>query len=247
MTEKFKLQNNQYNFPYHHIPYFREDGTPALMRFLGWGMDYLCYMKHIRDMVTELKPASILDVGCGDGYFLRSLDSLPAYKLGVDLSKEAIRFAQAFHSEEIYRCMDAAALDEQFDVVTAIEVLEHVPDDTVASFVQTLYDRTKPGGHLIVSVPSTVLPLQAKHYRHYDKALLDQHVHMGQGQWKTQEMISLFSGDDIFYTWFMRLTENRFWTLDSPFLNKLIWRRLWRRRITPNLGYHIVGTFCKIP
>ena len=246
MTDKFKLQNDQYKFPYHHIPYFREDGTPMRIRFLGWGMDYLCYMKHIRDMITELKPESILDAGCGDGYFLRSLGSLPACKLGVDLSKEAIRFAQAFHSEEIYRCIDAALLDEQFDIVTAIEVLEHIPDDNVASFVQTLYNRTKPGGHLIVSVPSTVLPLSAKHYRHYDKKLLERHVHMGQRQWKTLEMVSLFSGEDIFYSLFMRLTNNRFWTFESPFLNKLIWRRLWQRRITPDSGYHIIGVFRKI-
>ena len=82
MTNKFELQDNQYKFPYHHISYFREDGTPIRMRFLRWGMDYLCYMKHIKDMVLELKPASILDVGCGDGYFLRSLDSLSAYKWG---------------------------------------------------------------------------------------------------------------------------------------------------------------------
>ena len=245
MTNKFELQDNQYKFPYHHISYFREDGTPIRMRFLRWGMDYLCYMKHIKDMVLELKPASILDVGCGDGYFLRSLNSLSAYKLGYRFSKVAIQFAQAFYSEEIYCCVDASQINEQFDVVTAIEVLEHIPDNYIPSFVQTLYERTKPGGHLIISVPSTVIPMEAKHYRHYDKKLLQQQINTVQGQWKTVEIVSLFSGKDIFYNFFLRLTQNRFWTFEAPLLSKFIWQKSWRRRITPKSGYHIIGLFCK--
>ena len=51
--------------------------------------------------------------------------------------------------------------------MTAIEVLEHIPPQEVSSFIKNLVERTSIGGHVILSVPTTVKPLTEKHYRHY--------------------------------------------------------------------------------
>src|SRR3546814_6730143 len=94
------------------------------------------------------------------------LDRVPSIT-GVDRSPRAIRFARAFHPDIDFRVGDASSLSDQFDLVTAIEVLEHVPNDELPAFIRALRDRCRPGGYLIVSVPSALMPVQSKHFRHY--------------------------------------------------------------------------------
>ena len=243
MNEKFQLQDSEYEFPYHHIPHFGKNGIPSKIRFLAWGFEYLCYMKHVRDTVLGFKPSSLLDVGCGDGYFLGSIGSAIPRTCGADLSERGIALAKAIHANIDYKCIDAAKLDEQFDVVTAIETLEHIPDDVLPSFVQTLADRTKSGGHIVITVPSVNLPMAKKHYRHYDAALLKKHMNLP--ELTPIDVTSLIcQKDKVFYN-FKRFSNNRLWTVELPMVNKFFWNRLWNNRIAPATGGHVVGIFKK--
>lgn len=89
---------------------------------------------------------SILDVGCGKGNFLRFLRNTGAYQrlVGVDLSPLA-----AEPGLEFIRA-DFCNLDwpEQFDVVTSMAVIEHIPD--VQKFAECLQRACKPGGLILV-------------------------------------------------------------------------------------------------
>jgi hypothetical protein len=163
--------------------------------------------------------------------------------VGVDLVEPAIRFATAFHPRVDFRCADVATIDEQFDVVATIEVLEHIPDDIVPQFVHGLCERVRPGGHLLMCVPSDAEAVHPKHYRHYNEALLHRHVVSGGFE---LERISVQHVFDPPGWWKMinRVTCNSTATLEIPALNGLLWRYLWRHRLAaPGKGRHIIALY----
>ena len=75
-----------------------------------------------------------------------------------------------------FRCRDAAELKTgAFSTVTVVEVLEHVPDEALPAFTGHVDRALVPGGTLILTAPSTNLPLLAKHHRHYTAEALAAH------------------------------------------------------------------------
>jgi 2-polyprenyl-6-hydroxyphenyl methylase / 3-demethylubiquinone-9 3-methyltransferase len=100
----------------------------------------------------------VLDVGCGGGILADSMARRGAQVLGIDLATKALRVAQ-LHALEAgtpnvdYREVSVEALaDEQpdtFDVVTCMEMLEHVPDP--GSVVRACSALAKPGGWVFFS------------------------------------------------------------------------------------------------
>jgi 2-polyprenyl-6-hydroxyphenyl methylase/3-demethylubiquinone-9 3-methyltransferase len=106
---------------------------------------------------TTLDGARLVDVGCGGGILAEALARAGARVLGVDLSAAALETA-ALHALEAglavdYRCVSAEALAAErpgaFDVVTCMELLEHVPDP--ASAIGALARLVRPGGDVFVS------------------------------------------------------------------------------------------------
>jgi len=99
-----------------------------------------------------------VDVGCGGGILADSMARKGAEVLGIDLSTKALKVAQ-LHALEAqtprvrYREVSAEALaiesPAQFDVVTCMEMLEHVPDP--ASVVRACTAMVKPGGWVFFS------------------------------------------------------------------------------------------------
>ena len=110
------------------------------------------------DDLVPLKGKRVVDIGCGGGILADSMARKGAEVLGIDLATKALRVAQ-LHALEAqtegvtYREVSAEKLaDEQpasFDVVTCMEMLEHVPDP--ASVVRACATLVKPGGHVFFS------------------------------------------------------------------------------------------------
>ncbi len=98
----------------------------------------------------------ILDIGCGGGLLAEPMARLGAEVTGADAEEQSIRVAQ-LHAEEQdldidYRATTAEALaasGERFDVVLAMEVIEHVADPP--AFFVTCHDMLAPGGLMICS------------------------------------------------------------------------------------------------
>ena len=108
--------------------------------------------------LCNLQSKRVLDVGCGGGILADSMARLGADVLGIDLAAKALRVAQlhaleAQTSNVQYREVSAEALAEEqpgsFDVVTCMEMLEHVPDP--ASVVRACSELVKPGGWVFFS------------------------------------------------------------------------------------------------
>lgn len=245
MLEKFRMQDDQYDYPYHHIPSVLPDGTPVKARQLYWGMEYLFYIGEVCAVIGRLAPRSLLDVGCGDGYLISRLRGIVPERCGVDLSARAIHFAKGFNPDADIRLDSAANVEGQFDVVTAIEVLEHIPDAEMQGFVRTLCDRTAPGGHILITVPSTAMPLYDKHYRHYTAASLQAHFAFLGDEVECLWAKSLVRHRDRWLNAYKRLTGNRLWLLDAPALNRMMWRRLQKQATRGDEGKTVMALFRK--
>ena len=118
------------------------------------------FIKQQLDSKSEtqwLTGKTALDVGCGGGILCESLARLGATTTGIDASSRVIDTAEAHMKSSnlsiSYRIAKPADLiDRQFDLVTAMEVLEHV--DRPADFLMSLMDRVAPGGILALSTIS---------------------------------------------------------------------------------------------
>lgn len=106
---------------------------------------------------APLAGKTVLDVGCGGGILAESMARKGASVTGIDLSEKALKVAD-LHSLESgvrvrYELIAAEALaarePARYDVVTCMEMLEHVPDP--AAVVQACAALVKPGGHVFFS------------------------------------------------------------------------------------------------
>ncbi len=109
------------------------------------------------ESITSLAGKKVLDVGCGGGILAESLSKAGGIVTGIDLSNKALKVAELHQLESNtsvqYRSISAEDLakeePEQYDVVTCMEMLEHVPDPS--SVVQACATLCKPGGRIFFS------------------------------------------------------------------------------------------------
>jgi 2-polyprenyl-6-hydroxyphenyl methylase/3-demethylubiquinone-9 3-methyltransferase len=142
--------------------WWNPDGSEAMLHKLN-----PVRLKYIRDQVDQhwqcdecsrrpLDGRTALDVGCGAGLLAEPLARLGATVTGLDAAPALIAVARehaAGQGLEIdYRAGELEGLEGQFDLVTCMEVIEHVADP--AAFVRALARHLTPGGLLIMSTPN---------------------------------------------------------------------------------------------
>jgi SAM-dependent methyltransferase len=125
--------------------------NPAVRRMMA------AFERSLDELLARAEPRSLLDVGCGEGVLVhRWAERLGAQTrvVGIDLEEESIQagWAERQAPNLEYRTMLAENLpfaDNEFDLASAIEVLEHVPDPAhTVSEMARCAER-----HLLVSVP----------------------------------------------------------------------------------------------
>ena len=124
-------------------------------------------LKYIRDQIDRhwqcdeclrrpLEGKTALDVGCGAGLLAEPLARLGAQVTGLDASPDLIavarEHARASGLEIDYRAGEITEREGQFDLITCMEVIEHVADP--AAFIVALAKRLAPDGLLILSTPN---------------------------------------------------------------------------------------------
>ncbi|MFL6745773.1 MAG: bifunctional 2-polyprenyl-6-hydroxyphenol methylase/3-demethylubiquinol 3-O-methyltransferase UbiG [Sphingomicrobium sp.] len=138
------------------------DGASAMLHKLN-----PVRLKYIRDQIdqhwqcdecgrTPLEGRTALDVGCGAGLLTEPLARLGATVTAIDATPEVIDVARAHAAamglEIDYRVGDVQELEGQFDLITSLEVIEHVADP--GAFLKALARRLAPDGLLILSTPN---------------------------------------------------------------------------------------------
>ncbi len=138
------------------------DGSEAMLHKLN-----PVRLKYVREQIDRhwqtdecsrrpLEGKSALDVGCGAGLLAEPLTRLGARVTGLDASPELIVAARdhaaAMGLDIDYRAGELAGLTGKYDLVTCMEVIEHVAEP--AMFVRDLAARLAPGGLLIMSTPN---------------------------------------------------------------------------------------------
>lgn len=120
-------------------------------------------LEFVSGIVADLRPATVLDVGCGTGSNLTALlaQKFPDIQfVGVDSDDASIQFANAENTSPNARYLlekEAGQLGH-FDLVIASEVIEHVEDPD--AFLIFLRERLSPNGHLILTLPNGLGPFE---------------------------------------------------------------------------------------
>jgi 2-polyprenyl-6-hydroxyphenyl methylase / 3-demethylubiquinone-9 3-methyltransferase len=149
-------------FASHARDWWDPDGSEAMLHKLN-----PVRLKYIRDMVdqhwqvdehsrTPLEGKTALDVGCGAGLLAEPLARLGAKVTAIDAAAELTAVARdhaaKMQLEIDYRSGAVEEVEGRFDLVTCMEVIEHVADPE--AFVAALAQRLTPGGLLVLSTPN---------------------------------------------------------------------------------------------
>jgi 2-polyprenyl-3-methyl-5-hydroxy-6-metoxy-1,4-benzoquinol methylase len=114
----------------------------------------------------------ILDLGCGDGYFMAYLKNRfrDANIIGADYNLRALRFARIMTDDVPCVATSAVSLglkEDCFDAVLLLDVIEHLSGDDRDKVIDQVSVTLKPGGVVIITVPSKKLPMNPSHYDHF--------------------------------------------------------------------------------
>lgn len=107
--------------------------------------------------IVDLRGKTVIDVGCGGGILAESMAAEGAKVTGIDMNKPVIDVAKLHQLESgsdveyLHISTEAIAAERpaHYDVVTCLEMLEHVPDP--AAIIQACARLVKPGGHVFFS------------------------------------------------------------------------------------------------
>lgn len=132
----------------------------------------------LRRFAPRDRPVKLLEIGCGTGNVLSALRQLPNFELtGSEIYLNGLKHAQRRLPDVRFIQLDATDMPfrDEFDVVGAFDVLEHIPDD--ARVAQQTYAALRPGGLFVVTVPQyqwmwSDLDEIVKHQRRYSRRQL---------------------------------------------------------------------------
>ncbi|HZP47760.1 MAG TPA: methyltransferase domain-containing protein [Vicinamibacterales bacterium] len=160
------LQERQYATAYH----WRQ--APNDEREYRLRTDVVLRLAHLAGPERPAARPRLLDVGCGDARFTADA-TLRAHVVGVDVSRRALGHARDLAPLAHFAASSGGALpfpSNSFDVVTILDVIEHIPDVDERRVVAEAHRVLRPGGRLVISTNTDRSACELKHYRHYSIA-----------------------------------------------------------------------------
>ena len=120
-------------------------------------------------------PSDILDVGCGNGLFFERLSEFGSV-VGIEIDRSLIPSDSRYRDRIFDQPLGAPQYSGmRFDLITALDVIEHIEDDHRA--VEDMLSMLRPGGRLVITVPASMLlwdrhDVINQHYRRYTRHTL---------------------------------------------------------------------------
>lgn len=218
------IQETQYDLPYHYIPSITNGHFKHFIHW-SWSINYMCFIEYIVERIKQEKFDKIIDVGCGDGRFIRELSghNLKKTMMGVDTSSQAIQLAKALNPNLEFQNINILLenkLPNDFDIVTLVEVFEHLPIEQAPFFLSKLAGLQKSGGRLYLSVPHSNRKVQKKHFQHFSSKTLKEYL---QKDYDIQEFI-FFDKKKWYLKYLKGIMSNRFFILNYTPVLDLIYK-----------------------
>ena len=123
-----------------------------------WGAAYRYYL---RDWLPDSKQAAIADLACGGGSLLHFFKEKGYTNLhGVDLSPSQVRLAR----QVVPKVQEGSLFDflkshpSTFDMITGLDIIEHLSKDEVLDFLDACHGALKPGGRVVLQTPNAETP-----------------------------------------------------------------------------------------
>lgn len=227
------IQSNQYKFPYHYVPQF--EGRMYLSRYWGFASSYVAAINIVVEILNQaevLKGSTHkhIDVGCGDGALIWHLSNYlngGDFEFhGVDIDAQAVEWARIFNPNAKIFSRDLGDLAHGlYNSASLIEVLEHIPPSELEGFLKNVTTLIRPGGLIIVTVPSVEKPVSTKHYQHFSFESILNNL----DKFFDIENIYGFERHNFLTRAIEKIRSNRCFRLDAPMLNDVLVRRLMRR------------------
>jgi ubiquinone/menaquinone biosynthesis C-methylase UbiE len=121
-------------------------------------------------LCSDIAGKTVLDAGCGDGWYSARMHEKGAVVHGCDFSGKAISFANIIVPKVTFKAGSLLNLpyeDNFFDVVFSFQVLEHIPPSDLPKAISEVHRVLKTGGIFIPSVPTAIRPMSTAHYQHF--------------------------------------------------------------------------------
>lgn len=162
-----KIKNQQINF-LHRLPF----GKTMLKKYID-----LCYRQRYQLIMKLHSKGKILDIGCGEGSFLKKFPSEKWKRTGIEINKNLATMAHRTvkHAKIITVPVELSTLPKQnFDIVTMWHVLEHIQNPKIV--LKSLKKIISPHGYLVIEVPHGNSLYRKLFSTHWQLLLLPQHI-----------------------------------------------------------------------
>jgi SAM-dependent methyltransferase len=152
LVEVYECERSGYRF-YHPFSLVGREELYQYLQQFDWNYKPNKW-EYQRAAALIKKPATVLDVGCGKGAFLKIAKEHDLDGFGLELNSHAADVARKNGLKVSVQMIDRYATENQnsYDAVCSFQVLEHIPD--VRPFIEACILATKPGGTLIFGVPN---------------------------------------------------------------------------------------------
>lgn len=166
-NEYAKDKNKQINF-ISKIPF----GSLLLRKYIDG-----CYHKRYERVLTLCKKGKILDIGCGEGSFLRKFPTSSWQISGVEINKSLAKFAKT-HTKNatiITKPIESTRLPKKnFDIITLWHVLEHLQNPVTV--LRSLRKIISPNGYIVIEVPHGNSIYKSLFQKYWQLLLLPRHL-----------------------------------------------------------------------
>lgn len=230
-SEKDEKQSLEYQFPYHYIP--SRTGFPNFSRTWSFAPSYLVAVKLVEEKLLKRPSVKNIDIGCGDGGFIFLLAQGLAEKVdatfhGYDLDHNAVRWADLFNtSKSLFFCESILKAAKGFyNSATCIEVLEHIPHEDLAPFINNIHSILRKDSILYITVPSSGKPIIKKHYQHFSIESISEYFR--EDEWQVLDSF-YFEKRNIFTKIYLKCLSSSVFRFEFRYFNNYILKTFARK------------------